>query len=75
MAKIVVEYVGGDAEMCRRRRGADQCRHRRHQVGEMIGHRQRAVTQILDLAGLLRPLGSRSGGPNAHAEPERLAFR
>ena len=72
MAQIVIQDVGADPQVCRRLRGADQSRHRCDKVGQMIGHGQGGVAEILDLAGRLLPLGPRLRVPEIHAKSERL---
>lgn len=53
MAQVVIEHVRADPKISCRLGSADQCRHRRHKIGEMIGNRQGVVTQILNLASRL----------------------
>src|SRR3984893_14757052 len=72
MAQIVVEHVGADSQARCRLGSADQCRQRREQIGQVIGHGQGVVAQRLDLAGHLLPLGSRSGMGQVHPEAKRL---
>jgi hypothetical protein len=67
-----VQHVRADLEALRRLGGGDERRHRGEDVSEVIGHGQRGVAEILELAGLVRPLGPRGRAPNVDAEPERL---
>lgn len=60
VAEVVVEHMRADPEACRRLCGADQRRHRRQEVGEVIGYGQRRVAEVLERAGLLGPLGPRA---------------
>jgi hypothetical protein len=79
MAQVVVQHVGADTEGFRRFCGADQRRHRRDAIGQVIGQGQRVITEGLDLAGLLRKFGPRLRMPDAYTKPKRphvqLTFR
>ena len=50
MAQVVVQDVGADAKRFRRFRSADERRHRRDAVGQVIGQGQRGITEGLDPA-------------------------
>ena len=72
VAEVIVQHVRADLEALRRLGGGDERRHRGEDVSEVIGYGQRGVAEILELAGLVCPLGPRGRAPNIHAEPERL---
>ncbi len=89
MLVVVVEHEGADAQVLGRRGGGHQRRHRGELLGEVVGHRERRVAEILDLAGQLDPTlgvvrrrrpGSRSGTAasadrSARSPPATLAGR
>ena len=72
MAKVVVEHVGAEPQGRRRLGRADQRRHRREEIGKVVGYGQRVVAEGFELAGLLHPFNARARRPDIHAEPERL---
>ena len=72
VAEVVVEHGRPDAQVLRRCGGGGESRHRREQLGEVIRYAQHGVAEGLDLARLVRPVGTRSCGPHVDAEPERL---
>ena len=71
VAEVIVEHVGTDPESRRCLSGADERRHWREEVSEVIGDGQRIVAKALNLAGFLHPFDPRARGPDIHAEPER----
>src|SRR6266542_5557478 len=72
MAEVVVEHRRTDPDGFRRGCGADQRRHRREHLGEMIRHGQRRVAEVFDLASLVYPFRPRFPAPDDHSEPEGL---
>jgi hypothetical protein len=72
---VVVEHERTDAQRRRGVGGTLQGRHRGELVGEVVGHRQRAVAERFDLACQLHPLVPAADGGALDAEAERTWMR
>ena len=55
MLVVVVEHEGADAQVFGGRGRRHQRRHRGELLAEVVGHRERRVAEVLDLAGQLDP--------------------
>jgi len=76
MLVVVAEDERTDPEG-RRVGGGDRHRRQRRELrpDEVVGQVQRRVAEVLDLAGLVAPVGIGLGARHLHPEPERLRHR
>ena len=72
VAQVIVEHMRANLEACRRLGSADQRRHWRKKVCQVIGHIEHGVAEVLEFPGLLPPLGARGRAPDVHTETEGL---
>src|SRR5271170_4846552 len=68
MSKVVIKNVRADPKTARRPGGANKGGQGCEQIGKVIGHIERVVTQRLDLACLLYPFRPGSCVSGIHAE-------